>query len=68
MEGDLTLMKMVDVHKRLTLVILARDVTWHLEGKTSYLVEVVAALSVEHRRLENIAGAVVATMDRSGAV
>ena len=59
---------MVHVHKRLTLIILARDVTWHLNGKTC-LVEVVAvAASVERGRVESIAGAVRATMNRSGAV
>ena len=59
-ESDLTLMEMVHVHKRLALIILARHVTWHLNGKTC-LVEVVAA-SVERERVESFAGAVGATM------
>ena len=65
-ESDLTLVEMVHVHKRLTLIILARDVTWHLNGKTCW-VEVVAA-SVERGRVESSAGAVGASMNRSGAV
>ena len=59
-------MEMVHVHKRLTLIIVARDVTWHLNRKTC-LVEVVAA-TVERGRVESIAGAVGVTMNRSGAV
>ena len=65
-ETDLTLVEMVRVQKRLTLTILARNVTWHLNGKTC-LVEVVAA-SVERGGVESIAGAVGATLNRSGAV
>ena len=57
---------MVHVHKKLTLIILVRDVTWHLKGKTCW-VEVVAA-SVERGRVESSAGAVGASMNRSGAV
>ena len=53
--------EMVHVHKRLTLIILARDITWHVNGKTC-LVEVVAA-SVD----KSIGGAIVATMKQSGA-
>jgi len=64
----LTLVEMVHVHKRLTLIILTRDVTWHLKGKTSCLVEVVAALSVEQGRVKNTPGTVGATLNQSGAV
>jgi len=32
-KSDLALVEMVHVHERLTLIILTRDVTWHLKGK-----------------------------------
>jgi len=58
--------EIVHFHKRLTVIILARDVTWHLNGKTC-LVEVVAA-TVERGRVESIAGAVGVAMNSSAAV
>jgi len=61
-KSDLKLVDMVHVHKRLMLIILAREVTWHLNGKTC-LVEVVAGAAVE-----SIAEAVGATTNYSGAV
>ena len=65
-ESDLTLVEMVHAHERLTLIILAREATWHLDYKTC-LVELVTA-SVKGRRVEVISEAVGATMNRSGAV
>ena len=62
-ESDLTLVEMVHVPQRLTLIILAREATSHLSYKTC-LVEVVAA-SFKGRRLEVIARAVGATMNRT---
>ena len=58
---------MVYVHETLTLIILARDITWHLK-RESCLVEVVAALRVWRERVDNIAGAAGATINRSEAV
>ena len=66
-ESDLTL-EMVHVHERLMLIILMRDVTWHLNRKTC-LIEAVAA-SVERGLVKSkvIAGAVGALMNQSRAV
>ena len=66
-ESDLTL-EMVHIHERLTLIILMRDVTWHLNRKTC-LIEAVAA-SVERGQVKSkvIAGAVGALMNQSRAV
>ena len=55
-ESYLTLMEMVYVHETLTLIILARYITWHLK-RESYLVEIAAALRVWREQVENIAGA-----------
>ena len=57
---------MVHVHERVTLIILATDVPWHLNCKTC-LVEVVAA-SVERGRVESIARGVGVTINRGGVV
>ena len=56
---------MVYVRETLTLIILARDITWHLKRRESCLVEVVSTLSrlsVWRERVKNIAGAAGATI------
>ena len=53
---------MVYVHETLTLIILARYITWHLK-RENYLVEVAAALRDWREQVENIAGAASATFN-----
>ena len=56
---------MVYVHETLTLIILARDIAWHLKHHESCLVEVISTLSrlrIWRERVENIAGAAGATI------
>ena len=56
------LVEMVYVHETLTLIILARYITWHLK-RESYLVEVAAALRDWREQVENIAGAASAAIN-----
>lgn len=65
-ETELTLVKVVRVHRRLTLITLARDVARHLNGKT-YLVEIIAA-SVERGRLKVLLELLMLLLNRAGAV
>ena len=67
-ESDLTLVKMVYVHETLTLIILARDITWHLKRECCLVEVVVAALRIWRERVENVVGAAGATINRSEAV
>ena len=60
--GAAVLVEMVYVHETLTLIILARYITWHLK-RENYLVEVAAALRDWREQVENIAGAASATFN-----